>query len=152
MPDWSSSPTPPEERGSPWRRREPLAGAWSIGSGRVRNASTCSSSSSQIRDTEILNGAMQGHHDETILREFVADLGVGILPVTAAVAERAARLQAGHARELDCVAELGEVARMLEEGNGAVHQRRASASGGMRGLLRHIQASTLPLVAAAAAA
>src|SRR5258707_7945213 len=46
---------------------------------------------------EILNGAKQGHHDEGAVREFVADFGVEILPVTTAIAEHAARLQAGYA-------------------------------------------------------
>lgn len=46
---------------------------------------------------EILNGARQGHHDEAAVREFVADLGVDILPVTSAIAEQAAQLQAGYA-------------------------------------------------------
>ena len=46
---------------------------------------------------ELLNGIHQGHHDERIVRGFVADFGVAILPVDVAVAERAAELQAQHA-------------------------------------------------------
>jgi predicted nucleic acid-binding protein len=47
---------------------------------------------------ELLNGAHQGHHDEQIVRGIVADLGISILAIDAAVAERAAFLQAQHAR------------------------------------------------------
>lgn len=52
---------------------------------------------SAVSWAEILNGTKQGHHDETSVREFVADFGVEILHVTAAVAERAAQLQAAYA-------------------------------------------------------
>jgi carboxylate-amine ligase len=50
----------------------------------------------------------------------------------------AARLSAlsGVAAELDCSDALEEVWRMLDEGNGAVRQRRAFEAGGMEGLLR----------------
>lgn len=47
---------------------------------------------------EILNVAMQSHHDEAAIREFAGDFGLEILPVTTAVAEQAARLQAGYAK------------------------------------------------------
>jgi predicted nucleic acid-binding protein len=52
---------------------------------------------SAVSWAEILNGAKQGHHDEAAIREFVADFGIEILPVTTRVAERAAQLQAGYA-------------------------------------------------------
>lgn len=53
---------------------------------------------SAVSWAEILNGAMQGHHDEAALREFLGDVGVEILPVTTAIAEQAAHLQAGYAK------------------------------------------------------
>lgn len=46
---------------------------------------------------EMLNGAYQGRHDEGTVRGFATDLNVEILPVDAAVAEQAARLQADYA-------------------------------------------------------
>lgn len=52
---------------------------------------------SAVSWAEILNGAKQGHHDEAAIREFVADLGVDILPVTTVIAEQAAQLQADYA-------------------------------------------------------
>lgn len=52
---------------------------------------------SAVTWAEMLNGAHRGHHDERIVRGFVADLAVSILPVDAAVAERAALLQARYA-------------------------------------------------------
>jgi carboxylate-amine ligase len=44
----------------------------------------------------------------------------------------------GVAGELDCVDALEEVWRLLDEGGGAVRQRRAFESGGMEGLLREL--------------
>ena len=58
----------------------------------VRKGSTLAVSA--VSWAEILNGVHQGHHDERIVRGFVADFGVAILPVDIAVAERAAALQA----------------------------------------------------------
>ncbi len=52
---------------------------------------------SAVTWAEVLNGAYQGHHDERIVRGFVADLGVSILPVDAEVAEHAAFLQSRYA-------------------------------------------------------
>lgn len=52
---------------------------------------------SAVSWAQILNGAMQGHHDEAAIREFLGDVGMEILPVTAVIAERAAGLQAGYA-------------------------------------------------------
>ena len=52
---------------------------------------------SAVSWAELLNGAHRGHHDEQTVRGFITDLGVSILPVDAAVAERAASLQAEHA-------------------------------------------------------
>lgn len=53
---------------------------------------------SAISWAELLRGAMVGHRDEQAVRDFVADLGIGILPVDAAVAERAAELQTAYRR------------------------------------------------------
>jgi predicted nucleic acid-binding protein len=53
---------------------------------------------SAVTWAETLNGAYQGHHDDQIVRGFVSDLGVSILPVDADVAEQAAFLQARYAR------------------------------------------------------
>jgi len=52
---------------------------------------------SAVSWAELLNGVRQGHHDERVVRGFVSDLGVSILPVDTAVAERAAVLQAQYA-------------------------------------------------------
>lgn len=51
---------------------------------------------SAVSWTEILTGAALGHREDAIVRGFVADFAVEILPVDAAVAERAARIRARH--------------------------------------------------------
>jgi predicted nucleic acid-binding protein len=48
---------------------------------------------STITWTEILTGAALGHREEGIVRGFVADFGIQILPVDATVAECAARIR-----------------------------------------------------------
>jgi predicted nucleic acid-binding protein len=63
--------------------------------GLLRGGSTLAISA--VSWAELLNGVHQGHHDQHIVRGFVDDSGVSILPVDAAVAERAAALQAQHA-------------------------------------------------------
>lgn len=47
---------------------------------------------------EILTGAALGHREQTIVRGFVADFAIAILPVDAGIAERAARIRARSAR------------------------------------------------------
>jgi predicted nucleic acid-binding protein len=44
---------------------------------------------------ELLTGVRVGHHDEGVVRDFVQDFGVAILPVDQPVAEKAAELKAG---------------------------------------------------------
>jgi predicted nucleic acid-binding protein len=61
----------------------------------LRNGSSLAISA--VSWAELLNGAHQGHHDEHTVRGFVEALGMSIMPVDAAVAERAASLQARHA-------------------------------------------------------
>jgi predicted nucleic acid-binding protein len=51
---------------------------------------------SAVTWTEILTGAALGHREEEIVRGFVADFAIAILPVDAAVAERAARIRGRH--------------------------------------------------------
>jgi predicted nucleic acid-binding protein len=51
---------------------------------------------SAVTWTEVLTGAKLGHREEGIVRGFVTDFAVEILPVDAAVAERAAQLRARH--------------------------------------------------------
>lgn len=46
--------------------------------------------------TEVLTGAHLDHHDEAVVRGFIADLVSGILPVEVMGAERAARIRADH--------------------------------------------------------
>jgi predicted nucleic acid-binding protein len=46
--------------------------------------------------TEVLTGAYLEHHDEAVVRGFLADLVSGILPVEEEGAERAARIRADH--------------------------------------------------------
>lgn len=53
---------------------------------------------SAITWTELLAGAAIGHRAERAVREFASDLGLAILPVDTAVAERAAELQGEYAR------------------------------------------------------
>ena len=52
---------------------------------------------SAVTWAELLNGARQQHQDESVLRAFVDDFAIGILPVDATVAEAATDLQASHA-------------------------------------------------------
>lgn len=49
---------------------------------------------SAVTWAEVLNGMYRGHHDEKLVRGFVADLNVAIVAVDAEVAEQAAMLQA----------------------------------------------------------
>jgi predicted nucleic acid-binding protein len=49
---------------------------------------------SAVTLAEVLTGALMGHHDEEVVRGFFNDLVAEILPVEAAIAERAARLRA----------------------------------------------------------
>lgn len=51
---------------------------------------------SAVTWTEILTGAALGHREEATVRGFVADFAIAILPVDAAVAERAARIRGRH--------------------------------------------------------
>ncbi len=53
---------------------------------------------SAVSWAEMLNGALQGHHDVEDVRGFVRDFGVAIVPVDTDVAETAAALQAAYAR------------------------------------------------------
>ncbi|HVE68548.1 MAG TPA: PIN domain-containing protein [Solirubrobacteraceae bacterium] len=53
---------------------------------------------SAITWTELLHGAAVGHRAERAIRELATDLGIAILPVDTAVAERAAALQGEYAR------------------------------------------------------
>jgi predicted nucleic acid-binding protein len=46
--------------------------------------------------SELLHGAVLGHHPEAVVREFVEDFGVDILAVDRDTAEHAAALQAGY--------------------------------------------------------
>ncbi|HEU5142932.1 MAG TPA: PIN domain-containing protein [Solirubrobacterales bacterium] len=50
---------------------------------------------SVVTYAEVLTGARMGHHDEDHVEEFFAKLISELLPVDAAVADRAARLRAG---------------------------------------------------------
>jgi len=52
---------------------------------------------SAVSWTELLTGAELGHREEAVLRGFVADFAMEILPVDRAVAERAARIRGRHA-------------------------------------------------------
>lgn len=52
---------------------------------------------SAVTWTELLHGALLGYRDESAVREFVTDFGAKILVIDAAVAERAAGLQASYA-------------------------------------------------------
>jgi predicted nucleic acid-binding protein len=52
---------------------------------------------SAVSWTELLTGAELGHREEAILRGFASDFAIEILPVDAAVAERAARIRGRHA-------------------------------------------------------
>lgn len=52
---------------------------------------------SAVTWTELLHGAFLGYRDETAVREFAVDFGVEILSIDAAIAERAAGLQAAYA-------------------------------------------------------
>lgn len=56
---------------------------------------------SAVSWTEILTGAALGHREEATVRGFVADFAIEILPVDAAVAERAARIRARHVERTD---------------------------------------------------
>jgi hypothetical protein len=51
---------------------------------------------SAVTFAEVLTGAHLQHHDEAIVRGFFDDLVAEIMPVDAAIAERAARLRADH--------------------------------------------------------
>jgi predicted nucleic acid-binding protein len=51
---------------------------------------------SAVTWTEILTGAMLGHREETTVRGFVNDFAIEVLPVDAAIAERAARIRGRH--------------------------------------------------------
>lgn len=51
---------------------------------------------SAVTWTEILTGAGLGHREETIVRGFVADFAIDIVPVDTAIAERAARIRSRH--------------------------------------------------------
>jgi predicted nucleic acid-binding protein len=51
---------------------------------------------SAITFAEVLTGVRLGHHDEELVRGFFRDLVAEILPVEAAIAERAARLRGDH--------------------------------------------------------
>lgn len=51
---------------------------------------------SAVTWTEILTGAALGHREERIVRGFVADFAIEIVPVDAEVAERAARIRGRH--------------------------------------------------------
>jgi predicted nucleic acid-binding protein len=51
---------------------------------------------SAVTWTEVLTGAKLGHREEGIVRGFVTDFAVEILPLDAVVAERAAQLRARH--------------------------------------------------------
>ncbi len=53
----------------------------------------------------------------------------------------------GYRRQLEIGAQLDHVGRMLDEGNGAVRQRRAFAEGGMAAVLQHLRAQTMPIAA-----
>lgn len=53
---------------------------------------------SAVTWAEVLRGAHQGHHDEEMVRGFVADFNVAIVAVDAEVAEQAATLQAQYAK------------------------------------------------------
>ena len=53
---------------------------------------------SAVTWTEILTGAVLGHREEAIVRSFVADFAIEIMPVDAAVAERAAVIRGRHAQ------------------------------------------------------
>lgn len=55
---------------------------------------------SAVTWTEILTGAALGHREEATVRGFVADFGIEIAAVDAAVAERAARIRGRHAERL----------------------------------------------------
>lgn len=48
---------------------------------------------SAVTLAEILTGALVGHHDEDVVRDFFADLITEVVPVDAAVAEAAASLR-----------------------------------------------------------
>jgi predicted nucleic acid-binding protein len=52
---------------------------------------------SAVTWAELLHGAFVGYRDEAAVREFAVDFGVEVLPIDAAVAERAADLQASYA-------------------------------------------------------
>jgi predicted nucleic acid-binding protein len=49
---------------------------------------------SAVTYAEVLTGALLGHQDEALVRGFFADLISEVIPVDAAIAERAARLRA----------------------------------------------------------
>jgi carboxylate-amine ligase len=68
-------------------------------------------------------------------------LGGPVRPIREAAREAVA-ICAAEAPQLGCAAALNGVERILEEGNGAIRQRRAFAAGGMRGLLEHLASET----------
>jgi predicted nucleic acid-binding protein len=55
---------------------------------------------SAVTWTEILTGAALGHREEAVVRGFVADFAVQILPVDAAVAEQAARIRGRNVEQM----------------------------------------------------
>lgn len=59
-----------------------------------RAAARDSLSISAITLAEVLTGVRRGHHDETLVRGFFADLITAVIPVDEEVAETAARIRA----------------------------------------------------------
>lgn len=78
---------------------------------------------SVITYTEVLTGARLGHHDEKQVLGFFADLISSIVPVEAAIGDRAARLRAGVKSLampdalIAATAELDEEAELLVSGD-----------------------------------
>ena len=59
-----------------------------------RAAASDSLAMSAITLAEVLTGVRLGHHDETVVRGFVADLITAVIPIDEEVAEMAARIRA----------------------------------------------------------
>ena len=59
-----------------------------------RAAAAASLAVSAITLAEVLTGVRLGHHDETVVRGFFADLVTNVIPVDEEVAETAARIRA----------------------------------------------------------
>jgi predicted nucleic acid-binding protein len=55
---------------------------------------------SAVSWTELLTGAALGHREEAVVRGFVADFAIAIVPIDAAVAERAARIRGRHSERM----------------------------------------------------